>query len=195
MPGLLFGDHTKSVETHDDPIGDKLVNLDEVFEPTANDVIIRNPDNSNFKKYQRYPEAVPSSDWLLSYSTHQNSDATSVFNLSPQNIGNISSKIDEESLTQSVHLIPLIPSMFSKYCSSSIEDTMDISAEPCTFSPVNRIANRELSVDTTDYDSSNVSATNLRRTPNMPSPDLSTGSNTSTLMDKLITVPPNADER
>ena len=68
--------------------------------------------------------------------------------------------------------------------SSSIEDIHDIFKEPCTFCPIHDMTETDSCVDDTEVFAAN-----------MPSPDLCTGSNTSELLDKLITVPPSADGR
>lgn len=186
-PVVLCGNRKKPAETHDDSlIDDKLVNLDEVpQEPIIAGEIIKSPENSNFMNYQRPAEVfIPPEERLLSYSNNQSSDVTIVVNPIP-------SKIDEVLLMHSAKSISSTPSMSSQCCSSSIEDTDDIFAGPCTFCPLDQPTNTELRVDTTSDYSSEVFATNLGRTPNS-SPTIS---NTSELLNKMITIPPNADER
>lgn len=186
-PVVLCGNRKKPAETHDDSlIDDKLVNLDEVpQEPIIAGEIIKIPENSNFMNCQRPAEVfIPPEERLLSYSNNQSSDVTIVVNPIP-------SKIDEVLLMHSAKSISSTPSMSSQCCSSSIEDTDDIFAGPCTFFPLDQPTNTELRVDTTSDYSSEVFTTNLGRTPNS-SPTIS---NTSELLNKMITIPPNADER
>ncbi|CAB4030526.1 Hypothetical predicted protein, partial [Paramuricea clavata] len=184
-PVVQCGNRNKPAETHDDSIDDKLVNLDEVPQGLIAREIIKIPENSNFSNYQRPTEAfIPSEERLLSYSNNQSSDVTVVVNP-------ISSKIDEVLLMHSAKSISSTPSVSSQCCSSSIEDTDDIFAGPCTFFHLNQPTNTELRVDTTSDYSSDVFATNLGRSPNS-SPTIS---NTSELLNKMITIPPNADKR
>ncbi|CAB4032732.1 Hypothetical predicted protein, partial [Paramuricea clavata] len=171
-PVPLCGNRKEHAETHDDSIDDKLVNLDEVRpEPIIAGEIIKISENSNFRNYQRSVEdfQIPLSERLLSYTIHQHLDVTAIVN--PMSVFSSTPSVSSICLT---------------------EDSNDIFSESCTFSPVDQLTNTELRVDTTSDDSSEISATDLGRTPNIPSPDIS---NTSELLDKMITIPPNANQR
>lgn len=168
----------KSVDENDDSIDDKLVSLEPRLESTAVGVIIEPTGPSR------------------SRTTHaiQNSDITSVKsrNRLPGVAGNTSSIFCEPischvSSTSLEHYIP--------YGSCSM-DTNFFPAEQYTFSPIIQSTSATSNVDPRyDYDNSEVFGTAVRRSSNLPSPDLSTGSNTSALLDKLTDIPANADER
>ena len=153
--------------SRNDSIDEKLVNFDDELK-------------TNFKESKRCPLSLDSpSTKLLSYLP-----VTSAFNPSPQSMASTSSKIDEAAVTHLVHPNVFAPLVSTASCSSPIEDTEDILKEPSTFCPINLMTESDLSVDGSEV-----------FLASMPSPDLSIGSNISELLDKLITVPPNADER
>ena len=164
---ILCGSRGKCVETNDDSVADGSVNMNNDLESTSCAATIK-PETYDSNKCQHLLKPyVHNSDSLLSYSFHPN--ANSGFNPSPKNIASTSSTI--------------ISSVSSKSCPCSTVDMKKIPTEP--FSSVDEMAEIELSVETI----------NQNRNSKKSSLDLSTGSNASELLDKLITIPQNADKR
>ena len=175
LPVVLCGHPVgKFTETklNDDLINQKLVNMDDEHEiiPCLNSMKCR-PYPSSLSGFTEYLPPDP------------------FFNPSPrvQNIAKSSEK-PKTVVTHLVHPNWLSPLVYTAPSSSSSSgDVSELSAEPRTFCPLHQMDETDLSMDETNV--------GLDRTPDIPSPDLSTGSDTSKLFDKLITIPANADEK